>query len=242
MSYQMRDGSTVPDPRLGRLAPTDWRHVERWPLTALAPAIPVGGPVVIGVNWYSAFDDPVRRREHGRSVWAIEDGNLGSVRGGHCVCLEPATLRDAEGWRDFYDQGQEGSCVGFGCSRMSSLTNRKRYDARWLYVEAQKVDEWPGEAYDGTSVRAGMDVLRTQGHRVYYGGHARPALAGEGIAANRWARSAGEVLEALGTPRLDYVTILNSWGDSYPQRVRMPATVLDRLIREDGEAAVPTDR
>jgi hypothetical protein len=239
--YQMRNGSTVPDPRLGRLAPTDWRHVEQWPLTALAPVIPVGGPVVIGVNWYDAFDHPVQRREHGRAVWTIE-GDLGRVRGGHCVCLEPATLRDADGWHGFYDQGREGSCVGFGCSRMSSLVNRKRYDARWLYLEAQKVDEWPGEAYDGTSVRAGMDVLRDRGHRPVRGGHAGFPAAGEGISANRWAGSAGEVLEALGTPGRDYVTVLNSWGVSYPRRVRMPAGVLDRLIREDGEAAVPTDR
>ena len=29
--------------------------------------------------------------------------------------------------------GPEGACVGFGCSRMMSLLNRKRYDARWLW-------------------------------------------------------------------------------------------------------------
>ena len=47
------------DPRLGRFIPDDWGHVESYPLTALAPEErPTQSPVVIGVNWYSEFDDP----------------------------------------------------------------------------------------------------------------------------------------------------------------------------------------
>src|SRR3954462_502906 len=46
----------MPGP-LGRRAPTDWQHVERYPLTAAnAPAQP--SPVVLGVNWYVEFDKP----------------------------------------------------------------------------------------------------------------------------------------------------------------------------------------
>src|SRR5215212_4104686 len=47
------------DPRLGRFIPDDWEHVERYPLTALsAEEQPARVPVVIGVNWYSEFDNP----------------------------------------------------------------------------------------------------------------------------------------------------------------------------------------
>lgn len=35
--------------------------------------------------------------------------------------------------------------------------------AREVYHEAQRIDEWPGEAYDGTSVIAGMKVGRARG-------------------------------------------------------------------------------
>jgi hypothetical protein len=39
------------------------------------------------------------------------------------------------------------------------------------------------------------------------------------------------------------VDIMNSWGRAgYPHLVRMPATVLDRLRREEGEIGLVTDR
>jgi hypothetical protein len=242
---QMRDGTTVEDRRLGRLVPTDWEHVERFSIAALPrEEQPTNVPVVIGINWYQAFDRPVAKREQGRTVYYVgADGNLGRVRGGHCVCLEPKTPRDTRPWYESMDQGSEGACVGFGWTRAMMILNRRRYDAPWLYHEAQKVDEWTGEDYDGTSVRAGADVLRARGHCRVRGSRTYPEAAGEGIAANRWAQTVDEVLHALGTPGLDYVTVLNSWGTSYPQRVRMPGAVLERLmVADQGEVAIPVDR
>jgi hypothetical protein len=188
------------------------------------------------VNWYSAFDEP-QRDSLGR-YW-IGRETLGSVRGGHCVCLKPQSLRDTNRWYRAYDQGVEGACVGFGSSRMMSLLNRKRYNARWLYHQAQAIDEFP-PGTEGTSVRAAMDVLRTQGHVVATQPESPDPL--QGILTNRWARTADEVLQALGTPSLDYVTILNSWGTRYPRKVRMPAATLQRLLNEGGEAGLVTDR
>jgi hypothetical protein len=238
---------------LGRKTPTDFAHVDRYPLTATTtPATPA--PVVVGVNWYVEFDQPTK--DGSGHYWVARDGRLTRVRGGHCVCLKPRGVVDNTAWWDFYDQGAEGACIGFGSSRMMTLLNRRRYLARWLWDKAKSVDEWPetnpGDD-DGTSVRAALDVLRTQGHVAW-----RPSYeplqtdwqhrdelvgsAGEGIAANRWATSTDEVLSVLGYDGLDYVDVLNSWGKSYPHLVRMPATVLERLRTEDGEVAVVTDR
>lgn len=228
-------------PLLDRRAPADDKHVQRYPFSAAPPARPV--PVTLGVNWYDAFDRPVKIGNR----WWIAAGTsaLGRVRGGHCVCAKPDSLLDQTGWHVFYDQGREGACVGFGSSRMMTLLNRCRYDARWLWNQAKQIDEWPdtnpGDD-NGTSVRAAMDVLRAQGHRR--NGAAAAALA-EGIAANRWARTVDEIRAALASPlhdRLQAIPVLNSWGRSYPQKVWMPYTVLERLLREDGEATVVTDR
>jgi hypothetical protein len=231
---------------LGRRIPTTWTHVDRYPLTATTtPARPV--PVTLGVNWYAAFDEP-QRDSKGR-YW-IGRRPLSTIRGGHCVCLEPGdpvdgTLQDYTAWWPFYDQGREGACVGFGSSRMMSLLNRKRYDARWLWNRAKEVDEWPdtnpGDD-NGTSVRAAMDVLRAQGHKPSNGTDAK---AGEGISANRWARTVAEVLGALQSPaseRIGAVRVLNSWGKSFPHRVWLPLEVLQRLLDENGEATVVVDR
>jgi len=236
---------------LGRRTPKDFDHVEKYPLTATTtPAMPV--PVTIGVNWYTNFDDPVK---DSRGRWWIGRyvQNLGSVRGGHCVCIEPgdpstpgASEQDINSWYSFYDQGAEGACVGFGSSRMMSLLNRKKYDARWLWNRAKEVDEWPdtnpGDD-NGTSVRAAMDILRREGHKPW--GGTGQVKQSEGISANRWATTVPEVLDALKSPaseRMGAVRILNSWGTGYPHRVWMPFETLQRLLDEEGEATVITDR
>ena len=148
---------------LGRRTPTDFEHIEKYPLSALPrTAIPTGVPVVIGVDWYSNFDQPVK---DGNRYW-IGRGDLGSVRGGHCVCIS-SRQRDLRAWHSFYDQGSEGACVGFGTSRMMSLLNRRRYEARWLWDRAKEIDDWPdtnpGDS-NGTSVRAALDILVNRGN------------------------------------------------------------------------------
>jgi hypothetical protein len=224
---------------LGRRIPKDFEHVEKYPITAL-PVIPKRVPVAIGVNWYPAFDKPEHRGNKG--YWVNDIPGHQAPRGGHCVCLLPQAVSDLAAWWIWYNQGAEGACVGFGCSRMMSLLNRGRFDARWLWNEAKKVDEWPdtnpGDD-NGTSVRAACDVLRTKGHVPNH--QTKPSLV-QGISANRWATKVDEVLEALGTPGFDYVRFLNSWGTDYPHITRMSAATLQRLLDEDGEACIVTDR
>jgi hypothetical protein len=239
---------------LGRRVPTSWEHVEKYPLSALPETQqPSQVPAVIGVNWYSNFDSPVRE-SYGR-YW-IGRGNLGSVRGGHCVCVK-SKARDSATWWDFYDQGYEGACVGFGCSRMMSLMNRKRYEARWLWDMAKQRDDWddtnPGDD-NGTSVRAALEVLLHNGHVSWkpryegldYEERDRHApVESEGISAFRWATSVDEVLTVLNIPlgfQLGAVPLYNSWGRAFPHVVWLPGEVLQRLIDEDGEVGLVTDR
>ena len=157
-------------------------------------------------------------------------------------------------WHWGHDQGKEGSCVGHGISMERAITNiaqakalgllnpGRRYNPLDVWNEAKKIDEWPGEDYDGTSVRAGLDILRKRGHCEIDNGKTSPEDIGEGIKANRWARSVDDVLTALCYGDLDYVDVLNSWGRGFPHLTRMPATVLERLWKEDGEVGLVTDR
>jgi hypothetical protein len=250
---------------LGRLQPTDWDHVAKYPITALAavptpgdiirvdhPTVdlrPRGVPVVLGTNWYEGMDTPVERSGH----YMIDGSDLGSVRGGHCYVLEPADApkhkgieKDNDKWWQWYNQGQEGACVGFGCSRAASLIHRHQYDAWWLYDQARILDGDP--EVEGSQVRSGLEVLRTQGHRTGSGRvnerseHDSQVDPANGIKVYRWAIDVEDVLHALGTPNSQYVTILNSWGRDYPHRTRMSVDVLHRLLRESGEAAIITEQ
>jgi hypothetical protein len=54
-----------------------------------------------------------------------------------------------------------------------------------------------------------------------------------------------EVHAALKNPtadKLGAVPLLNSWGSFYPHQVWVPDAVIQRLLDEDGECGVPTDR
>jgi hypothetical protein len=224
---------------LGRKVPTSWEHVEKYPLkrSMLAALPPV--PVTVGVNWYSLFDNPVKSN----GQWWIKGKNLGSIRGGHCVCM-PHVDNEPYSWHSFYDQGQEGACVGFGSSRMMGLLNRERYDARWLWDRAKEVDEWPdtnpGDD-EGTSVKAAMDILRTLGHKKY--GSLTP-LQKNGISANRWATNIDDLFSVLQNDtykKLGAIPFFNSWGASYPRKVWVPCEIWQRLLNEEGEATMVTD-
>ena len=66
------------------------------------------------------------------------------------------------------DQGNEGSCVGHGIAHELIATpvpvpSIDHTYARMIYLEAKKVDEWPGEDYEGTSVIAGLKVAKKLG-------------------------------------------------------------------------------
>lgn len=89
------------------------------------------------------------------------------------------------GW--FGDQGNGSSCVGFSWTHWLTAGPVTQVSRSWdpfarnMYLEAQKVDEWEGEDYEGTSVRAGAKVLQAKGF----------------ISEYRWAWTGDEVIRAV---------------------------------------------
>jgi C1A family cysteine protease len=66
------------------------------------------------------------------------------------------------------DQGWTSQCVAYAWLHFLAsapiMTRSRTFPSPVdLYKAAQKIDEWPGEDYDGTSVRAGAKVLQSLG-------------------------------------------------------------------------------
>lgn len=245
-------------PLLDARLPAEKPYVGLHPVAAVPAGLIPRNPVAVAINWYTNFDTPVTVQSGAVTRYFVGTSkNLGTVRGGHCVCLKSGNYVDLASWWDFYDQGAEGACVGFGSSRMMSLLNRKRYDARWLWDMAKSVDPWPdtnpGDD-NGTNLDAAMQILKARGHVSWSSLYANrtwqqrdtetPALT-EGVSAYRWAQTVDEIRSVLQSPlndSLQAVPFLNSWGRQYPHITWMPYAVLERLLGEYGEAALVTDR
>jgi len=110
------------------------------------------------------------------------------------------------------DQGNKPYCVGYGwthwvedgpVTHAPKIPNSKpKFDPDVLYHEAQKVDEWEGEDYDGTSVRAGAKILTKWGLiKGYY-----------------WATTVSDIILAL--LESGPVTVGTTWyeGMSFPEK------------------------
>lgn len=177
---------------------------------------------------------------------------------------------------DPMDQGSTSQCVGYSTHMMLRagpiLNNQGIPSPKEIYDAAQKIDEWPGEAYEGTSVRAGLKVLASKGYisSYYWAFSADPlvqhilnvSVAVIGINwyrdmsfpdRNGFVRPGGPIVGGHAilisgvnlkteTPWGDagVISLVNSWGKDFGVngRIRMSIKDLDRLIKEDGEAAV----
>jgi C1A family cysteine protease len=67
------------------------------------------------------------------------------------------------------NQGAEGSCVGFAVAKgietvLGKAAGRfKNLSERWAYEKAKIYDEWPGNNYEGSSVRGGLKAAHKEG-------------------------------------------------------------------------------
>lgn len=122
-------------------------------------------------------------------------------------------------YRERYDQGTEGACVGFGSSWATSIFNGGFYDARWLYKEAQLIDSWSDTPpQEGTSVRAGMDILRKRGHRKIFRGKTATEDLRWGILENKWATNVDQMRTAISEGRP--VVIGVNWYANFDRPVK----------------------
>lgn len=174
----------------------------------------------------------------------------------------------------YLDQGNIGACVGFSwghelIAEPEIVPDVHEDYAFMLYHDAQRLDEWEGEDYEGTSVLAGAKAVVQAGWIQEY----------------RWAFSLDDVLETLTylgpvilglnwyegmldtnpdgyifptgdivgghailargvQPQTHTVLLHNSWGKGWGQggTCLIDWTDLDRLLHEQGEACVPVVR
>lgn len=80
------------------------------------------------------------------------------------------------GW--WGNQGNYPHCVAYSWAhwlaagpitqKKSRVGGKAPVDTTYVYNEAQKIDQWPGEDYDGTSVRAGAGILKQMGFVTSY--------------------------------------------------------------------------
>jgi hypothetical protein len=65
--------------------------------------------------------------------------------------------------KSLLNQGNEGSCTGFGSAHFLQAAPWMHFltfdQARAIYLEAQRNDEWAGEDYEGSSVRGAMKAM-----------------------------------------------------------------------------------
>ena len=184
------------------------------------------------------------------------------------------------------DQGRQGACVGHGVTQEAaarpvpvfgdpvrnpptvSLLNAT---ALAVYQEAQRTDEYPGEAYSGTSVLAGVKVGQARGWWTGYRwalgpgpeaaaqdvilalGYQGPVIMGTGWREGMWQADADGYLRATGPVEGGHCYLLTRYsrardavwtGNSWNGSGAGWITRADlvSLLADNGEAVIPTGR
>lgn len=127
----------------------------------------------------------------------------------------PQTARQSKcwnAWRSYFDQGSKPHCCGYAGTHLLDASPYRQYvDPDGLYHLAKHYDEWRGEAYDGTSVRAVMKVLKLLGFIREY------RRAGTAEAVGRHVLAKGPVV--VGTNWYAGMAILGAGGVMKPRGV-----------------------
>jgi len=224
----------------------------------------------------STITPPLKRAAHPRRVLDWQPNHDPASRGFAAVDLVAGPPAHDVLWRPgkVLDQGNEGSCTGhaavgaLGAEPLKYGRISHPLAVRW-YKRAQRLDEWPGDNYVGTSVNAAMQVGRQFGwwdsYRWAFGVDDMrsavqlgplvlgvPWYAGmysterDGVVRVSGQQVGGHCLAVLGWAT-DYAGHgpgfwwLNSWGPTYGINgvAFVPEATMGKLIAKVGECAVP---
>jgi len=176
-------------------------------------------------------------------------------------------------WRVWWhgDQGDTSMCVGYSWHAMLRALPLLQRDPSpmAIYREAQKLDEWDGEAYDGSSVRGGAKALKAAGRISSYGwAFDLPtvlqwlAFKGPVVLGTTWydqmfrpdstglvhpggTVAGGHAFLAIGyDTRKERLICQSSWGMEWGPingRFHLHYDDADALIKDDGEACTSTE-
>jgi hypothetical protein len=175
----------------------------------------------------------------------------------------------ANGW--WGDQGNTSQCVGYSWAHwledgpVTQPGVSPIVQPSGIYSLAQKVDEWPGEDYEGTSVRAAAKVLTTLGFIGEYRWafdlntlsnailSEGPVVVGTNWYENMFYPNSKGIVSIGGSiagghaylvngvdTKAKYYRIKNSWGRSWANKgmAKISFADMERLIGEDGEVCL----
>lgn len=173
------------------------------------------------------------------------------------------------------DQGNTPQCVGYAWSHWLNdgpvyhSGPKPKLPPNLIYENAQKLDVWPGENYDGTSVRGGAKFLQNQKliSRYYWGYSLKtlvdtvlnigPVVVGTNWYYGMFFPTQNSVIRATGPLAGGHAYVINgvatstqmfrlknSWGRNWGQggHAYISFSDMDRLIREQGEICLATER
>lgn len=173
------------------------------------------------------------------------------------------------------DQGREGACVGFAWAHELGakpvvVAEASNELALSIYREAQKIDEWEGENYSGTSVIAGAKAAQAKGYIQGYrwafglddlilavGRGGGPAVLGVNWYSGMFDTDSEGYIHVTGSVQGGHAILCraldvkkrrfllhNSWGRDWGRggTAWISYDDMERLLHEQGEACIPTIR